>query len=295
MRSTVDFHRFSAIMKRTLLLKRLNNHQTQLNQMYWAHYPIASCASFIARKRPRKSPKKAFFASGSDASRLAKDMTSYKNHLDDFSNWTRLNALMAAVSFFEIYFKSVISLALTSDPGVIKGKSKILDGILLFKIGIHDDFNDEIKDCIIGDWNKRNSTFKRMFGESPQILENNIGTLEAIRELRNGVGHAFGREPSAYEEKIGLVDPPMNRLSHETLIEYLKLLDRVSKEVDKQLLDKNIGNFELLRLFHEWREDFQSLSEEEIVKSFNLYLKHQNIASTNKDFCAGLIHYYNQI
>jgi hypothetical protein len=289
----MTFERYSPIMDRTLLLKRLNNHQTQLNEMYWAHFPIISCADFIARRRPNKTPKEAFHASGKDVHRLASNMSDYKTHLDDYSNWTRLNSLMAAVSFFEIYFKSVINTALISDPGIVKGKSQAIDGIILYKIDIHDDYQDEIKDCIVGDWPKRSGTYKRIFGSSPLILEDNISTLETIRELRNGIGHAFGRDPDAYEDQIGIFDPPMSRLTHDTLIKYISILDKISKAIDNQLLQNHIGNFELLQLFHTWKQGKSYRTLKEFANGYNDYLKCEGICNPSKRFCEILVGYYN--
>jgi len=289
----MTFERYRPFMLRTLPLKRLNNHQTQLNEMYWAHFPIVSCADFIARKHPNKTPIEAFHASGKDVHRLASDMVRYKIHLDDYSNWTRLNSLMAAVSFFEIYFKSVINTALTSDPGIIKGKTKAIDGIILYKIGIQEDYQNEIKDCIVGDWPKRNATFKRIFGSSPLVLEDNLSLLETIRELRNGVGHAFGRDPDAYEDQIGIFDPPMSRLPHETMIKYISILDDISKAVDNQLLQNHIGNFELLQLLHTWKQATSFRTIKELSNGFNDYLKREGICSPTKHFCESLVSYYN--
>jgi hypothetical protein len=66
----------------------------------------------------------------------------WSNSFNLFGNWVNLNVVLTTVSNLETYLASVIAMALESDPGVVLGVSKAIDGASVLKHkrgGIFDD------------------------------------------------------------------------------------------------------------------------------------------------------------
>src|ERR1700677_4598197 len=71
-----------------------------------------------------------------------------------FDNWTNLSAILTVASNLETYLSSIISMSLDSDPGVLLGASKAIDGAIVLKHRKPGTFqaSDRVEPCIKGDW-----------------------------------------------------------------------------------------------------------------------------------------------
>ena len=218
-----------------------------------------------------------------------------------FENWTRLNSLMALSSYFETYISTVISLAIESDPGLLLGTSHSVDGVKLLKLGT---FKREqhkllIDSCTKGDWNQRISNINNLLGTVPQSLIDNIGELEKIRKLRNNIGHAFGRD-IAESRKIEKTEVlPMNKLTYDRLMEWLKITKRIANDLDSHLLNNNIGAFQAILFYHNLYPSLdQSVSPSakgERAKALKKELGSQTKETYGKTICKGIVDYYEGI
>lgn len=176
----------------------------------------------------------------------------WSDNFNNFDNWVNLNVIMSISSNFETYFASVISLALKSDPGILFGASKLIDGASILKNGIPLKFNieEQIKLCTKGDWNSRIKSFEKIFGFAPDILNREIRNLEKIRKLRNKVGHSFGRDIEEARDHTIKKLLPIEILSRDKTIKYQNLLFSIAKEIDKYLLINHIGTFQPINFYH---------------------------------------------
>ena len=124
------------------------------------------------------SPTKHFVFDLRYQAELFKDLKDWSRAFNDFANWTRLNAVIAMTSNLETYMTSVMSLALESDPGLIIGVPRAVDGISLLKQGITPPgITENLEACTKGDWHSRVANYERLFGAVPSIFRSEARRL----------------------------------------------------------------------------------------------------------------------
>lgn len=267
MANSALFDRWSAATKLTRPFLMFREHHTELNNLYWSFVPAASYASYLARHSPSgATPHTLLHIAGPDAIRVSHDIFEWQKSFKDFQNWVRLSIVMSAASYFELYMRSVVALAVLSDPYASKGAPRLIDGAKLIKHGLKSRIDNEVEGCVKGEWAKRARSFRLLFGEVPPILRSRMAELEAIRRVRNKVGHSFGRDiPSAW----GLITAPIGsteRVSEKRAKLWLSVLHEVAIDVDGFLLKNSIGSFELLLEYHLWRSRPKTRHENRITE-----------------------------
>jgi hypothetical protein len=114
--------------------------------------------------------------------------------------------------------------------------------------------------------------------------------------LRNSVGHAVGREIEASRVHGVKELIPMKKISRTKTFQYLALISSVAKAIDKQLLVKNIGEYQAIhfyhRLFPKLRKDFHP-NQRAII--FKKEIGKFGAQSPGKEFCFGLVKYYEDL
>lgn len=202
----------------------------------------------------------------------------YENHLGHdagalramsatFSSWRRLLALVMLASAFERYVVAASQIAAESDPLLVPGFPKALDGALLKKRALAIPARD-LTGLVVGDWAKRKATFKRTFGTAPAELTNSESDLEFIRRTRNQVAHALGvddgfddsRDDDARISSV-LIEAwrpnlqPRAVVSEDRFVALMSVVQRTVDAIDRQLLDNHIGAYELIAAFLDWKAD----------------------------------------
>jgi hypothetical protein len=228
---------------------------------------------------------------------LYSDLRKWSDFYNQFDNWTRLSVLIALSANLETYMASVISLALESDPGLLLGLSQRVDGVAILKHGASTlEVTSQVTDCTKGDWQSRGSAFGTIFGSVPPSLTLHLSELERIRNLRNKVSHAFGRDIDK-ARKHGVKDIiPMETLRFETANKYRSLIWSVAKSIDVQLLQHHIGEFQAIRFYHELyprlRKDIHPHDRAVLFKKEVGRFKAQSVG---KLFSYGLVDYYESL
>jgi hypothetical protein len=143
-------------------------------------------------------------------------------------------------------------MAFDSDPGLVLGVSKSIDGAVVLKHRRSAVFNvgEQIDACTKGDWSSRLDAFEKLFGGCPPEFRSSHAALEELRGIRNRFGHAFGRDIDAARVHGVLDMIPMERLSGARANKLRKSVWLVAKAVDKFLLQEHIGDFEAVRFYH---------------------------------------------
>jgi hypothetical protein len=242
------------------------------------------------------SPTKHFTAETVHLNRYC-SLTDWSDSLNLFNNWVNLNVILTAVSNLETYLASVIAMALESDPGVVLGVSKAIDGASVLKHkreGIFD-AKEQIEACTRGDWSSRLDAFQKLFGKCPDDFRSNHSALEELRSIRNRIGHAFGRDIDAARLHGVLETLPMERVSREHALKLRRHVWAAARSVDKFLLANHIGDFEAVRFYHHL---YPSLHKHVSTGQRAVYLKKEigkSGPTRGKVYCKGLVEYWESL
>lgn len=241
---------------------------------------------------------KQFFKGSNDN---ALTIRKWSDTFDAFENWTMLNCAMALSSYFETYLSSVISLALESDPGVMIGKSHTVDGMELIKYKKQNrqTINKIVENCTKGEWTKRLNAMESVFGKMPDSLRKNIKMLEAIRIMRNRVGHAFGRDIKKSREIDNAVKISIEHLSRKRFENWQKCISTIVSDVDTFLLMNHIGSFQQLLVYHSLYPTLDQTDSPFMrghrMMAFKKTIGTDKIDTYSKDFCRSLVSYYEAL
>lgn len=251
------FHRWKYPWPRTWAFYVFKKHHTQLNAVLWSHHAASRRAATLAHGVGlANQSKSAFPAAIVDPARQLLPLKEWLEHYKDFDNWTRLSACLSLASYLESYMQKTARLALSSDPGVILGKSHAIDGAMFVKSGASPiDLKPYITEFTKGTWPSRLASYEKYFGPAPIAFKDNVNELDKIRVLRNAVGHRFGRQLDEDDAAplAGLEEP--ERLSRKRLIDWLGTVERVVLAVDAHLRTSHIGSYEVLEAYALVRQD----------------------------------------
>ncbi len=230
--------------------QRFKRQHTEFNDLYWAHEAASQRTLRRGRNEEGRTAEE-FGLKGEIADRVSANLTEWRKHYKDFGNWARLSALLAISGYFEVYLKTVASLALESDPGVTSGATQRIDGCLLLKHSkTYSRLGDTVQ-VVVGEWPARISAYRKLFQSVPEFLLQNEGELERMRRLRNEAGHTFGRsmDEGDYRSKVDAV--PVTRLSLDRLKRFLNLILGAAKAIDSHLVRNHIGAYEMVYFYHQ--------------------------------------------
>lgn len=296
---TSDFSRMLPRMERTFALRAFNQHETEINRHYWSFKVISEYAGYLARQKisSDKSFQTAalFHSTGPDAVRIPLTVTDWLDARNDLENWLRISSLVSVISYLETYLRQVVRSALMSAPMARHGVASAVDGTHLLKLGKEIPYEDDIRGVTVGDWNARAEGFRSLFGTIPPAITANLKRLEAIRRLRNMYAHGFGRDSEVIPEPSAMAPGTMARLSSDRFLKDVGIVSKVAASVDELLLQKFIGNFELLHFYHLWRlkpRVGKELSYSE-ARALARSLNKEAHCTVNTSFCASLISFYN--
>lgn len=300
-RSTATFDRWKSREQSTWPFQVFKKYTNEYERMFWTH---VTSKRFVYSQLGKigaqleDDVEKHFEVKGVDRENLYVDINDWTLAFNQFDNWTNLNGLMAISANLETYMASVVRLALESNPGTIFDASKKIDGIQLLKNAGRRKlaFDDEVKSCTKGDWSSRISAYTKIFGGVPKILSDKCSELDAIRKIRNNVGHAFGRDIDDSRDHGVKIIVPMETVTLERAVKYKKLIWDVAKAIDKHLLIHHVGEFQIVRFYHQKLSILDvEFDEKARITRFRKEIGRFGAALRGKDECKGLIEYYNSL
>jgi len=295
MNSTVHFNRWGHVQWQTRPFQVFKQYNNELSEFLWAEYaaheyvktnlintisPNDDCSKHL------RFPNKVW---------NFQKMRDWSRAFDEGQNYLYLNCVVALSSNLEVFLKSIITLAVESNPGVLTGAPRTIDGVRNLKYNRPvTGYRRRVKDCVDGQWPERIAAIDALFGSHPTELDTYLADLEAIRELRNKVGHAFGRDIKA---ACGFSDTeklPIERLSSENLRSWLKITYDVATAMDQFLLNYFIGEYQAIYEYHKnkdkWKYEFSD------VKARNFKALYGKIdQQIGLEFCEELVEYYEKL
>lgn len=229
---------------------------------------------------------------------LFKNLKEWSTSYNELDNWINLNALVAISSNLETYMSTIIPLALESDIGIIYGAPKRIDGMEIKKHGKEKafDFRSIITGCTKGTWESRIKEYERIFCKVPNCLKINISSLDKIRDIRNNVAHAFGRDIEESRRRGEVTTLRISRLSKKKFLDYQKICREVANEIDKHLLHKHIGEYQKLLYYHElFPELNHTIHPSYRAIAFRKKMGGHLGVTAGKIFSQGLVNYYESL
>lgn len=249
-----SFDRWIPHEKTTWAYQIFKKYDMQITKNIWAFEPIPAFVYSSLKKNGAKwEDLPSVHLNFQNGKFLNYDnLKEWSNSFNDFTNWAFLNTLMAISSNFETFLDNVIRLAILSDPGVIIGSSKSIDGMVLLKQKANRNFDLKtvVTNCVKGDWNSRWLSIHKLFPSAPDTISKSITDLEYLRKARNDIGHSYGRnlEETRQITKKEILTPRNVGIQRVNKIQ--KIVRKIAKELDSYLLKNHIGEFQFVNLYH---------------------------------------------
>lgn len=248
------FDRWKPALGKTWAFRLFQRHHTEINDLYWSHVAAFQRAFKACRGKQRTDACSTVFGIRQNPRRLPATLGDWADQYNGFNNWTRLSLLVAATGYLEVYMKTAVRLALESDPALIVGCPRKVDGVEPLKRKVGYSYSDEAIPCVKGEWQSRVAAYTRLFGTCPQVIHDNISELEFMRKTRNGVAHTFGRGADDYNALAQAKPRQLTVLSEDRFTKILGLTEEVGKALEAHL-STHIGDYESVYFFHHWLND----------------------------------------
>lgn len=229
--------------------------------------------------------------------------------LEAAANWTRLASLVFTASALELYIRRIVALSLESDPGLLIGSPRVVDGALRLKQGSALDTSTSVKECTEGVWSKRHAALERLFGPLPSTHAV-LGMLDKLQTTRNAIAHDFARTSAAKD--FWYLDPgevkrlAVTSVTQNRLVSSIKAAIQTINEIDTVAV-KHIGVFETVRFWHAFSsaraevrtavaERYKAMQKgganAKIISSFHFEMAGHVLG---RDYCNDLIAYYGRL
>jgi hypothetical protein len=293
------FSRYSSPLGRTFALRTFNKCETEINRHFWSFKVISDYAGYIARQQKQKNPAAittaVFNATGPDAHRIPATVSDWLLARDELENWLRLSSLVSASSYLEVYLRQVVLCSIMSHPCCRFGSTRAVDGTFFLKARVEIPYERDLERVTKGDWAARFAAFRDLFEDVPQSLSPHISILEKVRKIRNSFAHGFGRDLDV-PSPISMIGPT-TRISHNTLLKHLGVLSKAAESIDKFLLAKFIGAFEVVYFYHEWKARPLAGKEKSYtpVRALKRALHRDAGLRVTDQYCADLVSYYDSV
>jgi len=267
-----------------------------LNNIYWSYAPVASDAlKRVQAQVPTVETSDFFDFHTVDAMRLPHPLSKWEPAFKDCQTWVKSSLVLVIASILEVYIRTAVALALESDPGLLLGRSGLIDGAKLMKGNPTYSYLSHGEKCVSGDWRTRIAMYQSYFGKVPKDLGDSVKDLEQLRNFRNGVGHTFGRNAREYRSRLDVRPKPLTNVSENRLKKWLSLVEKVVKAIDEHLGPEHIGAYECIYFFHSKIKLLpptgHTTPATTLKKELNLLHGH----APGIDFCKDLIKYYDKL
>lgn len=296
-KSTVPFERWTCREHSSWPFQVFKKYNAELDEI-WASHAAASKFTYkslgkLGASWDEASTTHLTFRTNGESEAFA-TLKDWSKAFNDFGNWTRLNTVIAITSNLETFMAAAIRLAIESDPGVLLGAPRAIDGILFLKRDTPPlRIEEAVTSCTKGDWNSRIAAYKQLFGAPPAILTAKISDLEDIRQIRNRIGHAFGRDITAARQHGVREIIPMERIAEDRALRYQRVVWSVAKNIDIHLLSNHIGEYQAIRFYHELYPKLSGdVHPHQRAIIFKKELGRFKAGLAGKQFCNGLVTYY---
>jgi hypothetical protein len=298
--SNVLFERWKAIDRSTWPFQVFQRYENELHRIYLSHvaanrtlykYLGAAQAEWADNVEKHLS-----FENGHGAD-IFESLKDWSGSFNEFANWVRLSAVVAVTSNLETYLAAAVRLAIDSDPGVLIGAPRAVDGVSFLKRQtLSLDVESRVESCTKGDWSSRVAAYAAVFGTVPPILTTKLSDLDAMRILRNKVGHAFGRDITQARMHGVKEMIPIERISADRLARFRRIAWAAAKSIDRHLLASHVGEYQCIRFYHNLVPALPAhVHPNQRAILFKKKIGQFKAQPRGKEYCYGLVNYYEAL
>lgn len=294
----------------TIAHRLVRNDLVDLNTFCWNAHGVINHAQRALAQSAGSGPISTVLNFGSDPGRRADTpIADAKDQLKEVDNWARLAAVVFASSSLELFVRRVVRLSLQSDPGLMIGVPRVLDGVVRLKSRDLPNVDQQVRDCTEDVWPAREEALAAVFQGRVTAVFANLSSLEFLRRLRNSVAHDFAR--MGHLKDFWYLDPeqaepqPVERISPDRLKRLLRVIGAVVTEIEERAR-QHIGSFELMVFWDAFLRERAKPRTSAIQQYIRLHREgaeakllstfhHRMVGGTlGREYCAALIRHYRQ-
>lgn len=299
-KSATPFARWTPLEPFTWSFQVFTEYDRELMRLWGSHlsstaYTYSQLGSTGAKWTDKPS---AHFRADVLPASFCTDMKDWSTAFNAFDNWVNLSVVLTLASNLETYVASVVRLALQSDPGVLLGTPRAIDGGYALKhkrIGAVD-IDAHIEACTRGDWNSRLSALQRLFGSSVAGLRAVHSDLDHLRTVRNRFGHAFGRKINEARRTGTLDILPMEKMTRKTAERLRDSVLQATRSFDQELLTNHIGEYEAVHFYNHLHTSLKARAHAgQRAQDFKKAIGHHGAQLRGKVYCKGLVQYWDAL
>jgi hypothetical protein len=294
----MSFDRSKPFMSTSLSFQRFRHDATDYSDFYWVSRAERDYLASDLRKRPAAaSPVAQYGLQGTPYElRMPPTIAKMSKMVSAVARWQRLTSVILLTSAFERFLQQLAVTAFNSDPLLVPGFPKRVDGLTLRK------YNSEVtapalEELTTGAWSQRISAYRRHFRYVPVELEQAEGPLEQLRLLRNRVAHNFAYAPQGEESIIHVAEgarrqfhsAAQDSIADDKLYEYFLLLGKLTSVIDTDLATRFVGNFEVPALYLDWKADI--IQHEKRVGKSTGSIADQGLAARFRAFAGAVLNW----
>lgn len=289
----MSFNRNSAFSGKSLAWWLFKRHHTHFNDIFWAHKLAKEHIFSCTKAFQRTDSSQLLFSSKILGRRIPATLGEWGENYSDFDRWSQMASVLAIAGYLETYIAQVSTAALESSPSLVLGGGILFDGGQLLKTNPKYDLSGYVEPLVRGDWQARMAAYKGFFRSCP--FEHRISDLEKLRKLRNDTGHTFGRDIKLINYNPSRIVKNLKKISDDAIQEYLSLAESVASAIEDHLVEKYIGAYEAIKLFHHWLPSISHHAKSDhkvLAKQFSAHFNEMTLSPYGLQRARGLIKYY---
>lgn len=287
----MTFQRMKPVYDKSLAFRLFKRHHTHFNDIFWSHKIARKYVYSQTHPFKRSDPSSKLF-SIPGKTRTPPTLGGWSDSYNGFDQWTQMASIMAICGYLETYIAQIATAAVESSPAQILGGGAAIDGAIFLKNNPSYDLYSHIEPLVRGEWQKRISSYKKIFGSCP--FESHLSDLEHLRKLRNDTGHSFGRDIKSMKYAPSSMVQELPNINDKKIQEYLRVAESVAESIDKHLFHQFIGSYEAVKLYHHWVSSQSHLTGRPklLAKAFSVYFNEMTRSPHGKARSLGLVQYY---
>ncbi len=297
-KSTQLFERWSAYDETTWSYQIFSQYDDQLGAIGTAHinamkYTYAKLGSEGAKWEDNVADA---LQTGDKFLDTLRDLQHWSESYNLFDNSANLARVLTSASNLETYLASIVNLTINSNPGLLFGSPRGIDGaVLLKRQTVPIDTEPHVTACIKGDWSARLAALQRLFGSLPSAVMQHHANLEELRNVRNRFGRAFGRDIDAARDHGACAFHPMEKLTRERAYKLGHVCQIVARELDRYLHLNYVGDCEAIRFFARHHVDTPNRPLGARAKALKTAIGRVGAQPRGKLYCRGLVEYWDAL